>query len=106
MDRLRLPPTHPDFPHASLLHAICAAAATHTTCVASLHPEALERMLMRVNAKGMPLELFDDFGLAQAYAAKRAIDTLAAHCTVGNARSIFQITQASVSFRITKRNRL
>jgi hypothetical protein len=31
--RLALPPTHSDFPHASLLHAICAVAARYSAAV-------------------------------------------------------------------------
>lgn len=45
------------------------------------------------------MELFEDFGLSQAYAAKTAIDTLAAHYSNGTARSVFHVIQASVSVR-------
>ncbi|WVQ86138.1 hypothetical protein IAT38_008306 [Cryptococcus sp. DSM 104549] len=31
--RLALPPTHPDFPHRALLHAICAAASRYSAAV-------------------------------------------------------------------------
>jgi hypothetical protein len=31
--RLSLPPTHPDFPHSALLHAICAVAARYSATV-------------------------------------------------------------------------
>jgi hypothetical protein len=95
--RLRLPPTHPDFPHASLLHAICASASVHTAWVVSLNPKRLEEVTQRVNTKGVPMELFEDFGLSQAYAAKGAIDILAAHYSNGTARSVFHVIQASVS---------
>ena len=43
------------------------------------------------------MELFQDFGLSQAYAAKGAIDILAAHYSNGTARSVFHVIQASVS---------
>jgi hypothetical protein len=65
-------------------------------------PEALEEATLRVDNKGLPPEMFNDFGLAQAYAAKRSIDTLAAHCTAGSIRSIFQVAQASVSRKLTE----
>ena len=33
LKRLTRPPTHPDFPHVALLHAICAAAGRYTAAV-------------------------------------------------------------------------
>jgi len=94
-------PSHPDFPHASLLHAISASAAAHTAWVSSIHPEALEKATLLMGPDGIPPEFLNDFGLAQAYAAKKSIDSLAVHCTAGSNRSIFQVTQASVSDELT-----
>ncbi|WVQ95303.1 hypothetical protein IAU59_002398 [Kwoniella sp. CBS 9459] len=61
LTRLALPPTNPDFPHTSLLHAICAAAARYTAAV-RCRPigESIEKMnqdARRANGKGLA---FDD----------------------------------------------
>ncbi|WWC65309.1 uncharacterized protein I303_107926 [Kwoniella dejecticola CBS 10117] len=58
--RLALPPTHTDYPHVSLLHAICAAAARYTAAV-KCRPvrEAVEKTnsdAKRANGKGLPYE--------------------------------------------------
>ncbi|OCF35875.1 hypothetical protein I316_02368 [Kwoniella heveanensis BCC8398] len=57
LTRLALPPTHPDFPHTSLLHAICAAAARYTAAV-KCRPigESIEKLTQdakRANGKGL-----------------------------------------------------
>ncbi|RXK41931.1 hypothetical protein M231_00652 [Tremella mesenterica] len=48
--RLTLPPTHPDFPHPALLHAICAVAARYTAAVKVC---SVAEMIERVNNEGM-----------------------------------------------------
>jgi len=102
LHRIRLIPSHPDFPHASLLHAISASAAAHTARVSSINPEALEQATLLMGSNGIPPDFLHDFGLAQAYAAKQSIDSLAVRCTAGSSRSIFQVTQASVSGEMTR----
>jgi hypothetical protein len=97
MRRLLLPPTHSDFPHATLLHAICAISSTHTVWASTLYSQELERVITQATPQSFPGELPVDLGLAQAYTAKRAIDLLAAHGQTGTRRTVLDITQASVS---------
>ncbi|WRT70814.1 uncharacterized protein IL334_007813 [Kwoniella shivajii] len=56
--RLALPPTHSQFPHVALLHAICATAARYTAAVKCRPvPEAVEKTnqdAKRANGKGLP----------------------------------------------------
>lgn len=94
--RVRLPPTHKDFPHASLLHAICAIAATHTAWVNSIPPEKVEETTTRAIACGQNLEEIEDFGLAQAFAARRAMDQSATCCAMGSGSLMFGLVQAAV----------
>ncbi|ORY29350.1 hypothetical protein BCR39DRAFT_532444 [Naematelia encephala] len=96
MSRLRLPPSHPDFPHASLLHAICAAASTHTAWVNNLPPEVLENTILRHKQMNVDMENIEDFALAQAASAQRSIRTAIAVCLFGPGRMIFEILQATV----------
>lgn len=98
MTRLRLPPTHPDFPHPSLLHAICAAAATYTACVNSLPPEALDESVDRHKAMYGTIEGVEDFGLAQAEAGQKSIRMSTQTCMMGPGNMVVEITQASVGF--------
>ncbi|WWC72694.1 uncharacterized protein I206_106658 [Kwoniella pini CBS 10737] len=58
--RLALPPTHSDYPHVSLLHAICAAAARYTAAV-KCRPvrDAVDKTNLdakRANGKGLPYD--------------------------------------------------
>jgi hypothetical protein len=94
--RVRLPPTHKDFPHASLLHAICAIAATHTAWVNSIPPEKVEETTTRAISCGQNLEEIEDFGLAQAFAARRAMDQSATCCAMGSGQTMFGLVQAAV----------
>ncbi|WVW80553.1 hypothetical protein I302_102538 [Kwoniella bestiolae CBS 10118] len=60
MTRLALPPTHAEFPHVALLHAICATAARYTAAV-KCRPvaEAVEKTnqdAKRANGKGLPYD--------------------------------------------------
>ncbi|OCF78937.1 hypothetical protein I204_00881 [Kwoniella mangroviensis CBS 8886] len=60
LTRLALPPTHADFPHVALLHAICATAARYTAAVKCRPvPEAIEKTnqdAKRANGKGLPYD--------------------------------------------------
>lgn len=96
MPLLKLPPTHIDFPHPALLHAICALASMHTAWVYSLPPEALEDSMQRALILGDNLEAFDDFGLAQAESATRAIRRSIMICNMGPGRMIYEVLQAEV----------
>ncbi|WVR08707.1 hypothetical protein IAU60_005765 [Kwoniella sp. DSM 27419] len=55
---LALPPTHPDFPHPALLHAICAVSARFTAAVKNRSvPDSIEKMnqdARRAAGKGLP----------------------------------------------------
>ena len=94
--RVRLPPTHKDFPHPSLLHSICAIAATHTAWVNSIPPEKVEETTKRAISCGQNLEEIEDFGLAQAFAARRAMDQSATCCAMGSGQTMFGLVQAAV----------
>jgi hypothetical protein len=55
-ERLRLPPTHPNFPHTSLLHAICAVSARYSAAVHTISTdEWVRRVDGRLGAKGVPV---------------------------------------------------
>jgi len=99
MTRLRLPPTHTDFPHPALLHAICACASTFTAWVNTLPPEALEEAIERHKEMYGSLEGIEDFGLAQAEAAQRAISVSTQSCLVQSGNVMVEICQANVGFR-------
>ncbi|KIJ45633.1 hypothetical protein M422DRAFT_778839 [Sphaerobolus stellatus SS14] len=43
MVAIQLPPTHPDFPHPALLHAICASASRWTLQEATVGPDGIRR---------------------------------------------------------------
>jgi hypothetical protein len=94
--RVRLSPTHKDFPHAAQLHAICAIAAPHTAWVNSIPPEKIEETATRAISLGQNLEDIEDFGLAQAFAARRAMDQSATCCAMGSGHTMFQLVQAAV----------
>jgi len=54
--RLKLPPTHPNFPHTSLLHAICAVSARYSAAVHTISvDEWIRRLDGRLGAKGVPV---------------------------------------------------
>jgi hypothetical protein len=46
--RLLLRPTHPDFPHSALLHAICAVSARYSAAVKTC---SVETVIQRADAK-------------------------------------------------------
>ncbi|GFZ45511.1 hypothetical protein JCM24511_03237 [Saitozyma sp. JCM 24511] len=96
MTRIKLPPAHADFPHASVLHAICAVASTHTAWVNSLPPEALEDAIKRQILIGNTLESIEDFGLSQLEAARRSIHESTNICAMGPGRMMFEVLQANV----------
>jgi hypothetical protein len=99
MSRLRLPPTHPRFPHASLLHSICAFASTLTAWVTSIPPEMLQEAIETHKETIGSLDGIADFGLAQATAAQTSI-SLATHSTIAHTgQMLVEICQASVSPR-------
>jgi hypothetical protein len=100
--RIRLPPTHTDFPHASLLHAICALAASHTAWVNSIPPEKIEEAATRAIASGQNMEDIEDFGLAQAFAARRAMDQSATCCAMGSGHLMFGLVQAAVGLFLSQ----
>lgn len=102
MSRIRLPPTNESFPHPCLLHAICAVASPHTAWVNSLSPEALERAIGKAASAGSSLEFTEDFGLSQAAAARRAMDSGAVACAFGSGEVVFEMVQASVSAHHTR----
>lgn len=97
LTRVRLPPTHKNFPHAALLHAICAVAASHTAWVNSVPPESIEETANRAISTGKNMEDIEDFGLAQAFASRRAMDQSATCCAMGSGQLMFELVQAAVS---------
>jgi hypothetical protein len=95
--RLKYPPTHALFPHAALLHAICAYAATYTAWVTSLPPEVLEAAIEREKIHNYSLEGIEDFGLAQAEAAQRSMRLTTQCCAMGPGGVMLEMAQASVN---------
>ena len=104
--RIRLPPTNKNFPHAALLHAICAIAANHTAWVNSVPPDLMEETATRAISTGKNMEEIEDFGLAQAFAARRAMDQSATCCAMGSGQLMFELVQSAVRVIIPSINRL
>lgn len=100
LNRLRYPPTHPDFPFPGLLHAICAVAAPHTAWITTLQPDELESMSLRHIELGLDLEACEDFAIAQAEAAERCIRHATMISMMGSGKLVFDIARAQVSRRI------
>ncbi|WWC92412.1 uncharacterized protein L201_007369 [Kwoniella dendrophila CBS 6074] len=100
--RLALPPTHTDFPHVALLHAICASAARYTAAVKCRSvAESVEKTnqdAKRANGKGLPYDdpadetCFSERNARYAFAAMRyehvsgrgLLDLLQAMCIMGH----------------------
>ncbi|ORX37390.1 hypothetical protein BD324DRAFT_446614 [Kockovaella imperatae] len=93
--RVRLPPTSPDFPHASLLHSICATAATHTAWVNNVPAEAMEEMLLKNQFLKTSLEISEDFALMQGDLAEKSMKQAASLCMMGPGNTMLEIAQAS-----------
>jgi len=96
MTNIRLPPTSPNFPHSSLLHAICASASSHTGWVNNVAPDLLEDTVERQKSLGLDMENLEDFGLAQAESAQRTIRHASQTCLFAPGKSIFEVAQAAV----------
>jgi hypothetical protein len=64
--------------------------------VTSLPVEAIEAAVKDRHAKGETLESFEDFALAQAESAHRAIHETHQVCKVGSPDSLFEILQAEI----------
>lgn len=96
LTRLRLPATHPNFPHPSLLHAICAYAAPYTAWVNSLPPESLEASVEAHKKMYNSMETVEDFGLSQAELAQKSIRLSTQICMSGPGQMVVEVCQASV----------
>lgn len=96
MARLRLVPTHADFPHPALLHAICATAGGYTAWVTSIPPQHVEARVQEILTSGGNLEDIADFSLAQAESARRAIHQTSHLCSWGSGRKLIDVLQAEV----------
>lgn len=94
--RLHHAPSHEDFPHPSLLHAISASAASYTAWVHALPPEQLEARVQEMLHTGTDLESIPDFALAQAEGARRAIHQSSNVCYWGAGRRLMDVLQAQV----------
>jgi hypothetical protein len=97
MARLQLPPTHDEFPHPALLHAISAHASSYTAWVNNLPPEGLEDAVEQHKQLYGSLDGIEDFGLAQAEAAQRAIAMTTQKCMMQDGSVMVEICQANVS---------
>ena len=97
LTNLRLPPKNPDFPHPSLLHAICAAAAPYTAWVKSAPPESATDIINQWIDRHGSVDGIDDFGLAQAELAYKTMRLATTRCISGPATVMLQSVQASVS---------
>ena len=96
LTRLRLPPKHDDFPHPSLLHAICAQASSYTAWVNNVPPEMLEEVVARHRTMNLSLETIEDFALAQGEIAQRCIRNASSVCMMGPGTVMMEIGQACV----------
>ncbi|WVN89104.1 uncharacterized protein L203_104320 [Cryptococcus depauperatus CBS 7841] len=94
--RIKLPPVSSSFPFPGLLHAICAAASSHTAWVNNLSPDQIESAVQRHVAAGLDLSTIADFGLSQAEMANRTIDFMLSTCMMGNGDLIIQVTQTCI----------
>ena len=97
LPRLHLPPTHPNFPNAALLHGISAMAALHTAWVNSVPPEHIESVVERHKQFNNDLEGVDDFALSQAEAARRVIHLTFTSCAMADGQVMFEQCIAGVS---------
>jgi hypothetical protein len=93
---MHVSPTHTDYPHPSLLHAIAAVAAVHTAWVKSLAPSQMVSARDRAIKEGMNLELLEDFGSAQAESAMRSVHETVGGCNMGPGNHFFDIARALV----------
>lgn len=96
LTRLRLAPTNRNFPHPSLLHAICAYAAPYTAWVNSLAPDALETSVEQHKKLFGNMESIEDFGLSQAELSQKSIRLSTQACIAGPGPMILEICQASI----------
>ncbi|WVQ70792.1 hypothetical protein IAR50_000314 [Cryptococcus sp. DSM 104548] len=95
--RLSLPPTHPEFPHKSLLHAICAVASRYTAAVYTRTVrENLEKAATDAKAsKGKGLDA--DPENEPCFSEKHAMQAIAAiRLSYVNARGLFDMLQAVI----------
>ena len=97
MTRLKLPPVHPGFPHASLLHAMCAFASTFTAWVSNLPSDSLDRAIEKHKEMNGNLDEIADFGLAQATAAQKSISLATQSTMMQSGHILVEICQACVS---------
>lgn len=81
---------------------MCAAAASHTAWVNNLPPEALEAAIARHEQNGESMETIEDFGLAQADAAQRAMRQAMQLCQFGPGQGLVEILQATVGHHYDK----
>lgn len=103
--RVALPPAHPDFPFAGLLHAICAAAAPHTAVATNVPPHQIEGLRQRHIATGADLESCEDFATAQMEAAERTVRHKTGACMLGSGSFIFDVTRANMILAICYLNK-
>ena len=105
LTRVRLPPTHADFPFPGLLHAICAAAAPHTAWITTLKPEELEATTTRHIDLGLDLEQCEDFAVAQSEAAERTFRHATAVCMMCSGSFVFDMARAQMILGIVYFNK-
>lgn len=100
--RLLLRPTHPDFPHSALLHAICAVSARYSAAVRTC---SVESVIQRADAKlweqkrpgpgGLSLE--EGIGMEECF-AERNMRYAQLECRMeeANGRKLMDLVQAMV----------
>ncbi|ODO02088.1 hypothetical protein L198_02819 [Cryptococcus wingfieldii CBS 7118] len=95
--RLSLPPTHPEFPHKSLLHAICTVASRQSAavCTRTVQEDVEKSASDAKAAKGKGLDI--DPESLTCFAEKHAEYALAAiKFNHVNARGLFDMLQAVI----------
>jgi hypothetical protein len=94
LSRLALPPTHSNFPHPSLIHAICAIATSW--CAPALYERS---RVARTYDEKTGREV--NFGLHQASVAKETV-----HEGLNSGNRMFDVVRAMVSGPVTLYERL
>lgn len=101
--RLLLRPTHPNFPHTALLHAICAVSARYSAAVKTCTPE---QYCSRADAKlretkpRRPCDAFleEQIGAEECFAERNMrYAQLESRLEDANGRKLVDIVQAMVS---------
>lgn len=110
LQRLRLPPTHPNFPHVALLHAICAVSARYSAAVRTL---SVEDWIKRVDARLAPdskgqggagkIWIEEEIAMEECFGERNAkYAQLEARLESASGRKLVDVVQAMVRYELTR----